>query len=110
MAQQVAAREQLNQLLGVMLATLLDEFAKARWVADGSTILLEIAREHAIDDRADGEAAADGQPSGADAKAEMVRLDRLLKASSIASSAYQSARSKGENAAEQSFGYRDIKT
>ena len=32
------AREQLNQLLGVMLATLLDEFAKARWVADGSTI------------------------------------------------------------------------
>jgi hypothetical protein len=84
MAQQVAAREQLNQLLGVMLATLLDEFAKARWVADGSTILLEIAREHAIDDRADGEAAADGQPSGADAKAEMVKLDRLLKASSIA--------------------------
>jgi len=79
-------------------------------VADGSTILLEIAREHAIDDRADGEAAADGQPSGADAKAEMVKLDRLLKASSIASSAYQSARSKGENAAEQSFGYRDIKT
>jgi len=94
MAQQVAAREQLNQLLGVMLATLLDE----------------ITREHAIDDRADGEAAADEQPSGADAKAEMVKLDRPIEGEFDRESAYQSARSKGENAAEQSFGYRDIKT
>lgn len=93
-----------------MLATLLDEFAKARWLADGSTILLEIAREHAIDDRADGEAAADEQPSGADAKAEMVKLDRPIEGEFDRESAYQSARSKGENAAEQSFGYRDIKT
>ena len=84
MAQQVAARQQLDQLPGVTLATLLNEFAKARWVADGGAFLLEIVRERAVDSRADGEAAADERPSGADAEAEMVKLDRLLKASSIA--------------------------
>jgi hypothetical protein len=103
MAQQVAARQQLNQLLGVMLATLLDKFAKARWVADGSTLLLEIAGEHAINDRADGEAAADEQSSGADAKVEMVKLDRPIESEFNRERAYQSARSKSENAAEQAL-------
>lgn len=59
MAQQVAAREQRDQLLGVALASLLSEFAKARWVADGGALLLEIAGERAVDDGADGETAAD---------------------------------------------------
>src|SRR5690348_574842 len=110
MAQQVAARQQLNQLFGVMLATLLDEFPKARWVTNGGPLLLEIAGEHAIDDRPDGEAAADEQASGADAKVEMVKLDRPVEGELNRERAYQSARSEGENAAEQAFGYRDIET
>jgi hypothetical protein len=40
----------------------------------------------------------------------MVKLDRPIEGEFDRESAYQSARSKGENAAEQSFGYRDIKT
>src|SRR6185503_2659985 len=110
MAQQVAARQQLDQLPGVTLATLLNEFAKARWVADGGTLLLEIAGECAVDDRADGEAAADERPSGAVAKPEMVKLDRAVEGEFNRQRADQSARSKSENAAEQAFGQRDVET
>ena len=110
MAQQVAAREQLDQLLGVTLATLLNEFAKTRRVADGSALLLEIAGKHAIDDRADGETAADERPSGADAEALVVKLDCPVEGKFNRERADQSARSKSENAAEQAFGDRDIET
>ena len=110
MAQQVAAREQLDQFPGVTLATALNEFAKARWVADGGALLLEIAGERAVDDRAEGEAAADERPSAADAKAKMVKFDRPIEGEFNRQRADQSARSGSENATEQAFGQRDVET
>jgi len=108
MAQQVAAREQLDQLSGVTLPTALNEFAKARWVADSGAFLLEIAGETAVDDRADGEAAADERPGGADAEALMVKLDCPIEGELDRQRADQSARGKRENATEQAFGDRDL--
>ena len=53
---------------------------------------------------------ADEQPSGAEAKVEMVEVHCRIEGEFNRERAYQSARGKSENATEQAIGYRKIKT
>ena len=77
---------------------------------NGGAHVIEIAGEHAVDGRADGEATADEQPSGSDGEVELEKLAGSVEGELDRQGTDQSSRGKSENAAEQAFGQRDIET